>query len=99
MKKIEFKRDFRKDMAKLYNSILEEREKIVRGFIAETGLKPSEIETVEQGTPEGFVWYVRPKQRKKILEPGKMTGQNSKQLFCGTTIAHYWNFCILKSQN
>lgn len=42
-----------------YRRIIEEREKIIEAFIAETGLKPSEIELVEIRSLDEISWYVR----------------------------------------
>ena len=43
---------------KRYEEILRQREMILEAFIAETGLKQSEIVQVEQHTPQGHIWYV-----------------------------------------
>lgn len=42
----------------LYEQVMRQREAIVTAFIAETGLKPSECEQVQQGDR----WFVRKRQ-------------------------------------
>jgi len=45
-----------------FKEIIKQRESILTAFIAETGLKPSEIEQVEEKTESGVVWYLRQRQ-------------------------------------
>lgn len=40
-----------------WDAVLAQREKILEAFIAETGLKPSEVIQIEQRTPDGMIWY------------------------------------------
>ena len=44
---------------KYKKKIIQTREIIVEAFIAETGLKPSEIEQVEERTESGARWYLQ----------------------------------------
>ena len=53
---------FQQSLSSKYQEIMSEREKIVEAFIAETGLKPSEIELVEERTMTGAIWYVRKRE-------------------------------------
>lgn len=43
--------------------ILDQREEVLRAFIAKYGCEPDEIEQVEQMTDTGRVWYLRRKAR------------------------------------
>ncbi len=45
------------------NALLEQREEIVRAFIAKYNCQPDEITQVEQRTPTGYIWYVTKKER------------------------------------
>ena len=45
----------------LISSIYEEREKIIKAFIAEYGCKPEEIEQIVQYTGNEIKWFVRKK--------------------------------------
>ncbi len=47
-----------------YEAVLAQREKLLEAFIAETGLRPSEIVLVEQQTPDGEPWPVHPNLKK-----------------------------------
>jgi hypothetical protein len=44
----------------IWREVLNQREEILKAFIAETGLYPSECEQVEQRNPDGTItWFVR----------------------------------------
>lgn len=43
------------------NALLEQREEIVRAFIAKYNCQPDEIGQVEQQTDSGLIWYVTKK--------------------------------------
>ena len=45
--------------SKIYKDVLEQREEILKAFIAKHGYQPEEIEQVFQSTPDGFRWWVR----------------------------------------
>ena len=46
--------------------ILKQREKITEAFIAETGLKPSEIEMVITNVNGDITWYLRKRSNTNI---------------------------------
>lgn len=47
-------------MKRFFYNIMKQREEILKAFIAETGLLPSEVEQVEVQHPDGTIsWYVR----------------------------------------
>lgn len=46
-----------------YEAIIQQREFVIKAFIAQTGLKPDEVEQVIQLTSEGhWRWYLRKRQ-------------------------------------
>ena len=49
----------------LYAEIMKNRERILEAFIAETGLKPSEIEMVQINDYDKIRWYV---QKREVTE-------------------------------
>lgn len=52
------------DKAKLYSEILENREKLIKAFIAETGCLPSEVVQMEKNNCDGIVMYWLEKKGK-----------------------------------
>jgi hypothetical protein len=57
----------------LCTSIAANREKILKAFIAETGLKPSECEQVFVHRPDGHSWFVRKRAEQEPDEPVLLT--------------------------
>ena len=55
--------DQKKKTKELINSILSQREEIVKAFIAKYGFAPEEAEQVCQQTSEGIIWFIRKKQK------------------------------------
>ena len=57
------------DYTELLEMIYQQREIILRAFIAETGLKPSECEQVWEQHREGgrlrSIWYIRKREEKE----------------------------------
>lgn len=52
----------------MYQAIMAQRESLVKAFIAATGLRPDQIEQVEQVTPDGQGrrWYLRRRRENEI---------------------------------
>ena len=56
--------------SKIFHEIMKQREKICQAFIAETGLRPSEVEQViefgRNGHEKAVFWSLRKKTRKHL---------------------------------
>ena len=61
----EFGESFNERASKLRRLLMKHRERYVRAFMAETGLKPSECELVEQHLGDGSGAIVRVRARTK----------------------------------
>ena len=55
----EFAVQVRGRVQEAYDRVMASREAILEAFMAETGLRPSEIEQVQVNEPDCVRWYVR----------------------------------------
>lgn len=52
---------------KYWQSVIENREEILRAFIAKYGYEPDEVEQIEQHTPGLIRWYVRKREDNQAV--------------------------------
>jgi len=60
--------DHRLRLDQTYADIIKQREQIVEAFIAETGLKPSEIVQIVEKDINGIRWYLKRKEECKCRQ-------------------------------